>query len=390
MALTTTEQRTYDRLLVKERDNRLTPAERTRLERLRARVNAETEAALTPPARPGTITETATSADRRASASAAPAATVVDLSNPDTVRFIQTVLANAGFYTGRIDGIWGPLTERAHNAWKSSQNAAAVQPVAPAANVADIATGGGGGGGGAPTLSTAAPLAPSAPTDVDTTIRERFPSFAPFMAIPEIAALLRASVSEGWPVEKLQTRLQGTEWWRSTNATKRAWMALEATDPASAARRLNESRTEIRNLANQYLMPLSNEGLDQWTRQVVTGDITPDDFRSYLVDQAKGKWGAIAGALDRGTTVVQFMEQYRQTAAQELGVPLEAVDLNDPKWRRPIEMSDGKGNQVPMTLYDWQSEIRKNPVYGWDRSINGRTMAAEFRTRLEETFGVSA
>lgn len=50
----------------------------------------------------------------------------------------QTMLQRAGYYFGALDGIWGPKSQRADDAWKASQLSLGKKPVEPANTSADL------------------------------------------------------------------------------------------------------------------------------------------------------------------------------------------------------------------------------------------------------------
>lgn len=80
----------------------------------------------------------------------------IDLHNPQTVRYIQTVLANLGYYKGRIDGIWGPKSEAANQAYLAAGGRPAGSAGAPGGGAAAPAP------GGAPAAAGTPPTAPAA------------------------------------------------------------------------------------------------------------------------------------------------------------------------------------------------------------------------------------
>ena len=55
-------------------------------------------------------------------------AAVTSASTREEIRAYQALLQRAGFYLATVDSIWGPKTQRAHEAYTASQNPAAGMP----------------------------------------------------------------------------------------------------------------------------------------------------------------------------------------------------------------------------------------------------------------------
>lgn len=276
-------------------------------------------------------------------------------------------------------------------------------------------------------------------------VRQQYPTYAWALEIPEIKAALDMAVAEGWPPDRLQSALQGTQWYKARSGSMRAWESLWQTDPSSAQQQWNSKAMEVgamttqlgvdvrwdqieqiawdairfnwnqaevrhalgqqfgtvtgpqwgatasglRRLAGEYLVPMSDEVLNRWGTQIVSGQATEETFRSYLVEQAKSLFPSLAVFLDQGGTVKTYVEPYRQIAAKELEISPEDVNFLDPKWGKALFQVDPKsGQRVSMSLSEWQNEIRKNDVYGWDATRGAREASAELQQSLLKQFGV--
>lgn len=145
---------------------------------------------------------------------------------------------------------------------------------------------------------------------------------------------------------------------------------------------------ELHQQAAQYGVPLGDLTKLDWARQIISGGATIDSFDSYLREQAKSLYPSLAGAIDAGVTVRQYADPYAQIASKELNINPNDFDLTDPKWSAPLNQIDPKtGARTAMTLAAWQSEVRKNPVYGYDTTTGARDQAAQFATQLAQEFG---
>lgn len=215
-----------------------------------------------------------------------------------------------------------------------------------------------------------------------------FPQLAGFMGIPEIRSILIRGAREELPAGEMQNLVTSTTWWKSTPERTRNWVFLSAVDPASAQRMVDESRRQFRELARSYLIPMSEDVVGEWARKSLAGEVLEEDYRRHLVDRAKGRFPTLAAALDRGFTVEQAADDYRQLAARELEISPNAIDFNDPKWLIAIEgKPDANGNRAAMSLYEWHKELRTNDMYGWDLTRGARHQATQFAAELMRTFG---
>jgi hypothetical protein len=309
--------------------------------------------------------------------------------------------------------------------------------------------GGGGGGGGTP----APLLAPNASDpEVEKYIRKNYGFSAWALAIPDIrgamidvARTLRgATVDEATIESLLESRLLGTEWWNTHDATQRlrieeqhedratynagvegeykkvnfllgqlgftvpegrlreiarqsydfGWEQAEQRaalaaefdyDPTTGAQDQSRIVGDLRGLASDYLVPLSEQTIDQWGRQIIAGTARSEDFTEYAKGIAKGMFAHYASDIDAGRTVRQIADSFVQTAARDLELTPDQIDLMDPRWRKALELDPATGQ--PMQLSTWQRTIRSDSSYGWDRTDNARKEASEFSRKILETFG---
>lgn len=145
----------------------------------------------------------------------------------------------------------------------------------------------------------------------------------------------------------------------------------------------------IRKMAASYLMPLSDDTLAAWDKQLAEG-ADPEMFRQTMVNIAKGRFPTIADLLDKGVTVAAIAEPYKQTAAKELGRDPNSIDFNDPMWSRALTFTDQKGNRRLMDDYEWQKTLRTDEQYGWDKTQNGIAAGYRVGNALSSALGLRA
>jgi hypothetical protein len=268
-------------------------------------------------------------------------------------------------------------------------------------------------------------------------------------AFPEIKAKVDQAVANNWTPEKLQGELKATNWWAQTEKARREWDMLSIEQPAEAQQRVDDmaqslrrqaqqmgvtlpanivdsarhmvayqwspeqqrqwiadqmgaitsttaavgaagaSVTQLRDLAGQYGIKLSDATLTEWTRAIVAGNTAPQGFEDYLRVQARGKYVGISEDLDRGVTVQQMFEPYRQAAAQALGVNPSDIDMSEDKWSKALTVSEN-GKSRAMTLDEWGRTLRTNAEYGFDKSSTAIGQARTLASAVQSEFGKRA
>jgi hypothetical protein len=278
--------------------------------------------------------------------------------------------------------------------------------------------------------------------------KKKYPSYAGYLAIPEIAQVLQMATESGMQPPELLSRLQTTQWWTSHNDTQRQWFLLNHTDPASAAQALmgqlgevqraaakfginvsphiltglatnalangwtdeqiveslvklqaesgdapsgmlGATYDQVQKLSNDYMVPMSDRGLTFHMRQLALGKETIEGLESYLRDQAKSLFrdDGIHKALDSGMTMREYADPYVQLAAQTLNINPADIDMGKNRWRRALQFSLPDGTKRAMSLDEWGSELRTNKQYGFDHTNQAVDQAAQFSNELLKKFG---
>jgi hypothetical protein len=284
-------------------------------------------------------------------------------------------------------------------------------------------------------------------------LAQYYGSFAVFFDVEEIGELLVRAAQQGWDPRKLRAEIMRTEWWAETERAHNQYDAFVATnggqDSATVQRvisdkavqigdvsaqlgmRLSDEQTrklardalrnqydqrtlqqaiaaeirlspnaveslrvgatgrDVRELASDYAVPLSDSTMDKWMNDIMDGRITKDDFENYLRTQAIALYPTLANDISRGVTVRQYGETYRQVAAQTLGLSSEEIDLSDPKWNVALNFDDGKGRRA-MNLFEWGEHLRKDERYGYEQTPGARDKAYQMVSDLGRMFGLSA
>lgn len=281
-------------------------------------------------------------------------------------------------------------------------------------------------------------------------LQTQYPQAIPLLQQPGVMDVYKQAIDENWTPERLQAALEQTPWWQNTTAPVRQWQALQATDPATATQKIEDTKriiddlqkqlgvtldtsgglnspgfqflaqavsygwdaneikyrmlasvnsttgggdlgknaADVRNLADQYGVPLSDQTVMDYARKLGEGAIDQNGLQGYLIEQAKSLFPGLATALDKGITVKQYADPYIQIAQQELNINPSDVNLTDQKWMAALNQVDPKtGARVSMSLDDWLKKIRTDPAYGYDQTLKASHDATSLSQALQQKLG---
>lgn len=89
----------------------------------------------------------------------------------------------------------------------------------------------------------------------------------PWLSDPSVVAEMSRALLRGEPPD-----LRQTDWWRSLSEDQRAWVAMQAGDPATAAAQQDVARDQVRQEVLRWLGPQygswSEEEIDEWADYV--------------------------------------------------------------------------------------------------------------------------
>lgn len=280
------------------------------------------------------------------------------------------------------------------------------------------------------------------PQQIKDEVARSYGYLAAFLNDPEIGPILSKAAIEDWDEARLTGALTATKWWKTHSDVTRQWDALNKLDPAKAKAQLNAQMASIRDLAqqrgiilpgnllhdmsvnalrfgwntaqvndaleqqgkldpkvkatnvqklrelaNEWMVPMSDSALDKWSKDITFGRMTDDDYAQYLKDQAKSLFPNLASAIDRGVSVRQYTDPYRQYAAQILEISPDSIDfMHDPKFSKALFNTNPKtGEREQMSLSDWQRYLRSTPDYA--KTAGAVDGAAQFADMLTREFG---
>lgn len=311
----------------------------------------------------------------------------------------------------------------------------------------------GGPGAGAPGAGVPAAPPPAAtewqtlsPEDRLARLAATYGWGAAFAEIPEVSRILNRVANGEISVDEADRLFRGSDYYKTTSSQAREWFLLERTEPADAARRRQENldyivdlaesagiqnpdmtrmryindvalrlgwtdadvrralasevrydpeeaRTgvlgQLKDLAREWLVPLSDQAMTTWAQSIVAGDEDTDTFREYLRTQAKSMFPALGTALeDPNMTTRTYLDPYAQDTANILGVNPADIDWIDPKFMRAFNQIDPKTNQrTVMSRADWVTTLMNDPTYDYDSTAHARQQKQNLTTGLLQMWG---
>jgi hypothetical protein len=265
-----------------------------------------------------------------------------------------------------------------------------------------------------------------------------------FKSDAELKKLIEQAVKGQWSTAKFQAKFQATKWYRSNSASTRTWLELEARDPKEASRRLAEQQRAIRSQANQlgislssgrvkkmardallmgwsdqlitdaianefdyepgrtsgqtatletfikgtaadYAVRVSDGRVGNWLGKALRGDWDEDNIADMIRDQARSRYPGLVEQIDKGLTVADVAEPYRQSYSTLLETGFDSVDLFDPLIQKALQgtrSGTSKAGEPPevQNLYDFERGLRQDAR--WMHTNNAR------KSVMDSTIGV--
>jgi len=285
-------------------------------------------------------------------------------------------------------------------------------------------------------------------------IKQQFPAYAWLLNIPDVRNILADPQYQNNPeaAAQIQARIEGTNWWQTTEPSLRTYEQLQAQDPEGLAQQQRQKQADIwdqyvklgltpdgadvqnlavqalqhnwnssqlndaivthsqysptitqqageiqtnvaslRQLANQYGLNYDDQTLWQMGRSIAAGEHALQDYTPQFQSAAAGKFPVWAPEILKGTTVQQLADPYKQDAAKLLEVSADSIDMfNDPKYLHALSYADPKtGQNRPMTLSEWSTYLRGTDQFKHETQ-QGQNQAAAMATGINQLFGGQA
>lgn len=207
--------------------------------------------------------------------------------------------------------------------------------------------------------------------DALTGVRTRAQEIGVAVSDKQATALAESSIRGGWDASRLTDELLRT--------------GVAGGDPNHPGA-LQTQSSGLKAMADSYLVPLSDQTLADWSKRIVAGQSTSEDFTTYLKDQAKILRPWMSKQIDAGLTVAQYADPFKQLAARELEISPDQVDLTNPRFARLIDGTvDKNGQRTPMSLSDAQTYLRTLPE--WSQTKQAHAQTADLAQGILTTLG---
>lgn len=273
-------------------------------------------------------------------------------------------------------------------------------------------------------------------------VAERYPSHTWLLDLPEISDLFAQAVDQEWTPELLKSKIEATQWWRSRSDKVKQWVALENTNPGEATNRINDAKqqiiqlstqlgqalsdneagalawaasregwnaqqlrqaiaarvqpsttktgmTDVRKLADAYMVSVDDNTVMDLTRKVFTGELDENGVTDFFREMAASRFPTLGEWIKKGVAPGTYFAPYKNLISQYTDTPEGQIDLvNDPTWQRIISNPVPDGPPRPMSIAEATSYIRSTRQFA--ESNTGKREAAAFRTNFEQLLGVRA
>jgi len=143
----------------------------------------------------------------------------------------------------------------------------------------------------------------------------------------------------------------------------------------------------VQSAAREFGVPLSRQAVDGWVKQIAEGKATQDDYLTYVRNQARSLFPTLTEDLDRGLTVEQVADPYRQVAARVLQINPTDVDFSKSQWNRALNFAGEQGGRRTMTLDEWENVLRQDDQYGYLKTDEAQQKAYAVARSLGAMFG---
>lgn len=155
-------------------------------------------------------------------------------------------------------------------------------------------------------------------------------------------------------------------------------------------------------MEDKLMASLSANGMDadnkywrKWVNgqviSIIGNDTTIEDAIDYIRRTAASRYPGLGkDMIQSGKNLEDYAAGYMQTMAEVLEIDPAQINMRDSYIRKALtgypRDKDGKGEPEPMTLYDFEVELKKDPR--WKDTDNARNYASDMAMRIGQMFGV--
>lgn len=147
---------------------------------------------------------------------------------------------------------------------------------------------------------------------------------------------------------------------------------------------------QVKQLAADYGISLSDKAVGKWTEQIIAGDADIQKFKEFAVSKAKRDYGWLSDEFDKGQSLAQIADPYVQSMAKVLELNPSEIGFDDKRIRKALQYdADGTGKNYGLApQWHFEDELRKDPR--WQVTKNARETYMDFGMKVLQDFGVMA
>ena len=271
-----------------------------------------------------------------------------------------------------------------------------------------------------------------------------------FKSDPSLEKLIHKAVAEQWDPDTFKGHLMASAWYQKHTDAQQQWLMLSTNHPKEAHKQLldriqalrdeagslgiNLDHQTLRDFAEKSLMNglndqqiqaglaahleqvggnnlqghagaiqdnimqaaadygvgLSRDTIFNWTKNVLGGHATQDNYLEHIQTMAKSAFPSLSKLIDQGQTVRQIADPYVQMMAQNLELAPEAINFaKDPAMRKAFGyMAQGQNEPSLMPLWQFDQTIKQDPR--WLKTDNARNSLMDVTTGILKDWGLTA
>ncbi len=284
---------------------------------------------------------------------------------------------------------------------------------------------------------------------VEELVADRYPAWAYLLDDEELGPLLKEAADKNWSSQVFTAKLEATDWWKGHGASQRKWDALAHRDPEEAKRevqkmggqlrdmaltlgvewdanleyelsinalyngldqneiqdmlvarltfdpdapdlpggRAGDTITQVRELADEYMLTLSDEEAFGYMNRMARGELDDGGLEQLFRELASQRMPQLAEWIEKGVSPGAYFQPYKNEIAAQTGQnPLDIDFLNDSTWNQILSTAGDDGMPRPMTFPEMQKFVRGTSQYQNGR--RGQAEAADLVSGLTRSFGV--
>jgi hypothetical protein len=199
-------------------------------------------------------------------------------------------------------------------------------------------------------------------------IKNQIGVFGIAMTDDSMRGLAGMAVEENWSQDRLQDVLLEANDWATTQAGA-----------------LTSGIEDVRRIASQYLMPVSEETARGLSMRVASNELDLGGIRSLFDSQARKEYGFMSNELDQGITPADYFAPLRDVAAETLEISADSMNLMDDKVRSMFTTRNADGSMRGASLSEVKLAARKDERYAQTQGASDRIAA--MGSALANAFG---